>query len=158
MIRLAKKEDAKDILSLLEEVLLVHNKIRPDLYKEAGSKYDEEELNKIIADERYLIYVCEKDEKVVGHCIVIKEEKKETNSTLPYKSLYIDDLCVKEKYRNKGIATSLYNKVKEYAVNNGYYNLTLHAYNGNEAVEFYKKLGMDVMMYTFEEILKKRSE
>ena len=35
MIRLAKKEDAKDILSLLEEVLLVHNKIRPDLYKEA---------------------------------------------------------------------------------------------------------------------------
>ena len=51
-----------------------------------------------------------------------------------------------------------YNKVKEYAVNNGYYNITLHAYNGNEAVEFYKKLGMDVMMYTFEEILKKRSE
>ena len=117
MIRLAKKEDAKDIISLLEEVLLVHNKIRPDLYKEAGSKYNEEELNKIIADERYLIYVCEEDEKVVGHCIVIKEEKKETNSTLPYKSLYIDDLCVKEKYRNKGIATSLYNIVKEYAIN-----------------------------------------
>ncbi len=133
MIRLAKKEDAKDILSLLEEVLLVHNKIRPDLYKEAGSKYNEEELNNIIADERYLIYVCEEDDKVVGHCIVIKEEKKETNSTLPYKSLYIDDLCVKEKYRNKGIAT-------------------------NEAVEFYKKLGMDVMMYTFEEVVKKRSE
>ena len=113
MIRLAKKEDAKDIISLLKEVLLIHNKIRPDLYKEAGSKYNEEELNKIIADERYLIYVFKEDEKVVGHCIVIKEEKKETNSTLPYKSLYIDDLCVKEKYRNKGIATSLYNKVKE---------------------------------------------
>ena len=102
--------------------------------------------------------MCEEDDKVVGHCIVIKEEKKETNSTLPYKSLYIDDLCVKEKYRNKGIATSLYNKVKEYAINNGYYNITLHAYNGNEAVEFYKKIGMDVMMFTFEEILKKRSK
>ena len=67
MIRLAKKEDAKDIISLLKEVLLIHNKIRPDLYKEAGSKYDEEELNKIIADERYLIYVFEEDDKVVGH-------------------------------------------------------------------------------------------
>ena len=31
MIRLAKKEDAQDILSLLEEVLLINNKIRPDL-------------------------------------------------------------------------------------------------------------------------------
>ena len=141
MIRLAKKEDAKDILSLLEEVLLVHNKIRPDLYKEVGSKYNEEELNKIIADERYLIYVCEKDEKVVGHCIVIKEEKKETNSTLPYKSLYIDDLCVKEKYRNKGIGTSIIKDV----VSKSNSNVYLWVYKDNiKAISLYNKLGFNI--------------
>lgn len=38
VIRRADKEDISDILLLLEDILKVHNKIRPDIFKECGYK------------------------------------------------------------------------------------------------------------------------
>ncbi len=44
MIRRARKEDIPGINHLLAQVLLVHYNVRPDLFKEKGQKYTEEEL------------------------------------------------------------------------------------------------------------------
>lgn len=154
MIRKAKIEDIDGILNLLGQVLYVHYQIRPDLFKEKGSKYSKEQLADIINNEKTPIFVYEEDNKIIGHCFCIINEIKNSTNINDYKNLFIDDLCIDENYRNKGIGKEMYNYVKEYAKENGIYNITLHVWEGNEsAFNFYKNLGMNFQQYTLEEII-----
>ncbi|MBR6396777.1 MAG: GNAT family N-acetyltransferase [Lachnospiraceae bacterium] len=142
-------------MELLAQVLLVHHHGRPDLFKEKGAKYTLDELKDLIADEENPIFVCTDDEgKVLCHCFCRNVEAPERPSTYAYKSLYIDDLCVDENARGQHIGGDMYEYVKQYAKEKGYYNITLHAWECNPAaVGFYKHLGLDVQSYTMEEIL-----
>ena len=48
-IRSAQPNDIPALLGLLEQILSVHHQARPDIFKESGGKYSEEELKKIDA-------------------------------------------------------------------------------------------------------------
>lgn len=155
MIRKAKLEDINDINILLEQVLYVHHLGRPDIFKETGVKYTEEELTSLINNEDTPIFVYVDNGIVVGHIFCRIIDRKESSNAYQYKTLYIDDLCVLDSVRGKGVGTSLYKYVKEYALNNDFHNITLHAWECNKSgVEFYKHLGMEIQQYTFEDILK----
>lgn len=155
MIRRAIPEDIPAIEQLLRQVLKVHYNGRPDIFKKVGYKYTPEELYDIIADETTPVFVyVEEDGLVAGHCFCQIIDRPEQPHANPYKTLYIDDLCVNENYRKKGIGTKLYQYTLEYARANGFHNVTLHAWECNpEAVSFYKALGMKIQQYTFEEVL-----
>lgn len=154
IIRRAKSEDISGITRLLEQVLLVHHLGRPDIFKEKGQKYTEEELVEKIADDNNPIFVYEEDGKILGHCFCQTKEQAESTNTYYYKNLYIDDLCVDENVRGKHIGQKLYEHVRNYAKENDYYNLTLHAWECNpKAVGFYEHLGLKIQQYTMEEIL-----
>ena len=43
-IRSAQPKDIPALLGLLEQILSVHHQARPDIFKESGGKYSEEEL------------------------------------------------------------------------------------------------------------------
>jgi ribosomal protein S18 acetylase RimI-like enzyme len=59
------------------------------------------------------------------------------------KTLYIDDLCVDEKLRDKHIGRELYQSAVELAKESGCYNLTLNVWSCNEsAMRFYESLGL----------------
>ena len=61
------------------------------------------------------------------------------------KSLYIDDLYVREAYRGKGIGTSLMNKSIEYAKETGCHKMRWQVSNwNNPAIDFYKGLGAEI--------------
>lgn len=155
MIRLAIKEDASAIIELLGEVLAVHNKIRSDIFKPIGSKYNIEEIEKIINSPLTPIYVYIEDGKVVGHLMCIIKDNAETGNRYPYKEMYIDDLCIKEEYRSKGIGKALYNYIKEYAKENKFDAITLNCWEGNDAKSFYEHLGLKPRNTIFEEKLSK---
>ena len=71
------------------------------------------------------------------------------------KTLYIDDLCVNENYRGKHIGKSIYEYVSDYAKKNGFYNITLNVWVGNDnAIKFYESLGMKPQKIGMEKILK----
>jgi len=154
-IRRAESKDIPGINHLLAQVLLVHHKGRPDLFKEIGQKYTDSELEELIKKTENPIFVYEdEDGTILGHCFCQSTDKLEGPSTYAYKTLYIDDLCVEETARGKHIGKALYDYTKEFAKNNGYYNLTLHAWECNpNAVGFYNHLGMKIQQYTMEEIL-----
>ena len=58
------------------------------------------------------------------------------------KSLYMDDLYVKESYRGSGIGTLLINKVISFANKNGCHKLRWQVSDWNApAISFYKSLG-----------------
>lgn len=155
MFRRATKEDIPAIENLLEQVLLVHHNGRADIFKEKGQKYTIEKLEEIIADDLNPVFVAENSEGVVvAHCFCQIVDRPESPATYAYKTLYIDDLCVDENARGQKIGSSLYDYVRRYARENGYYNVTLHAWECNpDAVGFYKHIGMRIQQYTMEEVL-----
>ncbi|MBQ0028767.1 MAG: GNAT family N-acetyltransferase [Lachnospiraceae bacterium] len=154
-IRRAETRDIPGINNLLGQVLLVHHMGRPDIFKEKGQKYTTEELAEIIRDDKNPVWVCvDENNTVLGHCFCQTNKNPERPSSYAYKTLYIDDLCVNETNRGQGIGKSLYNNVLEYAKANGYYNVTLHAWECNpSAVAFYKSLGLQIQQYTMEKVI-----
>lgn len=153
-IRPAEKRDIPGIKKLLEQVLAVHNKGRPDIFKEIGQKYTDEELAELMKKSEDPIFVYKDEGQILGHCFCQTIMHKETPATYEYKTLYIDDLCVEEKARGKHVGTKLYEHAKDFAKKNGYFNVTLHAWECNpEAVGFYQHLGMITQQYTMEEVL-----
>ncbi len=152
MIRLATTSDAPAIMLLLKQVGAVHQKIRPDIFGE--QKYTEEELAKLFGDEKAPIYVYEEDGKVLGHLFCTIKDYTSSNQLVPIKTLYIDDFCVDENARGKGIGTKLYEFAKEYAKEIGCYNLILCVWEGNDrAKAFYDKMGMGAQRTVRETIL-----
>lgn len=155
MIRRATEKDIPGIKKLLEQVLYIHHVGRPDIFKEKGQKYTNDKLAELIKVAENPIFVYEDENgDIIGHCFCQTIDRPESPNTYEYKTLYIDDLCIEEGARGKHVGKAMYDYVKNFAKENGYYNLTLHAWECNpKAVGFYKHLGMEVQQYTMEEIL-----
>lgn len=154
-IRPAATKDIPQIMNLLTQVLKVHNAGRPDLFKPSGMKYTEDEIANILADDNLPVFVCTDDnDNVICHAFCQIIDRPDRTCAYPYKTLFIDDFVVDEKFRGKGIGKQMYSFLKNYAGENGFYNITLHAWECNPgAVSFYNNIGMKVQSYTMEEIL-----
>ncbi len=153
-IRRAKESDIGAISKLLYEVQKVHSDARPDLFRAGGKKYEDDELKTIIADDNRPIFVAEKAGNVSGYIFCVHQQHVNNTSLTDIKTLYIDDLCVDEAARNEHIGSKLYEYVLDYAVQNGYYNVTLNVWADNaNAMRFYEKLGLKVQKIGMEKIL-----
>ena len=155
-IRLATTRDIPRIHELLTQVNNIHANGRPDLFKKGNRKYTDEQLESIIADtEHSPIFVMANDnDMVLGYCFGIVEEIINDNNRTDVKTLYIDDLCVDEKYRRQHIAKRLYDYVLEYARKNGFYNITLNVWECNPGARaFYDTCGMKPLKTYLETIL-----
>lgn len=152
-IRKAVKEDSAAVGRLLYQIHGVHAAARPDLFVPGRRKYDEERLPELFEDPLRPVYVAEEAKEVCGYIfMVIKQETDPSH--VPVKTLYIDDLCVDERARRKGVGTALMDFAKEYAKNAGCYDLTLNAWACNPgAVSFYESCGMKIRKYGMELIL-----
>ena len=152
MIRKANIKDLDAINELLYEVHAIHYKLRPDIFTDGVKKYSDEEIKEIMKDNNRNIFVYEEDNKVLGYVFWIIYTN--TNPSLQsIKTLYIDDFCVLENERGKGIGKKLYEYIKEFAKHNDCYNITLNVWNNNSAYHFYQSLGLKVQKTILEEIL-----
>lgn len=150
MIRRAEIKDLPEINHLLEEVLKVHNAIRPDIFKGDGAKYTRDELINHLKEEKKPIYVYVENNKVVGH-LFLEIREYESNVIIPYKSVFVDDLCILDTERGKGIGKALMEFAFEYAKSIGAKDVSLNVWNKNEdALKFYEKLGLNIQRFTLE--------
>ncbi|SDL28014.1 GNAT family N-acetyltransferase [Streptococcus equinus] len=152
-IRRAKEADIPKLIDLLEQVLLVHHKVRPDLFQEKGVKYTESELAELIADDSRPIFVYEDESgTVLGHMFTVIEESHAPK--VSHKTLFIDDLCVDEAARGQKIGEQLYRFALQYAKEIGCYNLTLNVWSANKsAVRFYERQGLAPQETRMEQII-----
>ncbi|MQN00529.1 MAG: GNAT family N-acetyltransferase [bacterium LCO1.1] len=153
-VRMAEKKDIPDINRLLSQVNLVHHDIRPDLFN-VGNKYSDEELAGKLADKTHPIFAAvDESDKLLGYCMTWFEQITGDSIRTDVKTLYIDDLCVDETIRGKHIGAALYEHVKKYAKENGFYNITLHVWEGNDnAAAFYARMGLKPQFTCLEQIL-----
>ncbi len=139
----ATREDIDGMLLLLGQVLEVHHKGRPDIFKTGASKYTEEELGALLCDEKKPIWVAKNEGRMLGYAFCIIKTTEGDNILKDMKTLYIDDLCVDENARGTGIGRALYKHVKRYAKQIGCYNLTLNVWECNAgAKRFYESMGL----------------
>ena len=106
--RLATVEDIPRLISILEQVNLIHHLGRPDLFKKA-TKYTPSELEEIIADKNRPIFVAADDNNIVqGYIFGIVQQILADNILTDVKTLYIDDMCIDENRRGGHVGTKLY--------------------------------------------------
>jgi len=154
LIRKAEFKDAKEIISLLKEVLEIHASIRPDLFKSGTCKYKEEDILNKLKDINTPIFVAEENSEFLGYLLCEIIEINESNRN-KMKVMYIDDIAIKKEHRGKHIGEALFNFIKEEAKRLNCYEITLRIYEGNDsAMAFYKKMGMKVQSSYMEYILK----
>ena len=153
-IRRAKAVDLPKLNDLLYQVAQVHHVGRPDIFRSYFKKYSDEELLKLIEDDNCPIFVGEIDGEVVCHLYCIIKEVKNNSCLEDMRTLYIDDFCVDEKHRGQKIGQQMYAFIKEWAKENGFYNITLNVWSCNPtALKFYEKMGLLPQKIGMEEIL-----
>ena len=143
-IRRGIDQDMEGINKLLRQVLTVHHRGRPDLFKADAKKYREEELSAILHDDTKPVFVALDDsEHVMGYAFCILKRQLNDNILTDIKTLYIDDLCVDESSRGQHIGSRLYEYVLQYARREGCYNVTLNVWECNPGAKlFYEKCGL----------------
>ncbi len=154
-VRRAEAKDIDDILRLLTQVNMIHHTIRPDLFKGPATKYSREELEEKIRIDQNPIFVLPGDDgRILGYIFCEAQEVKESPLRTHIRTLYIDDLCVDETDRGQHIGQQLYDYALNYAREQGYYNITLHVWGGNDsALHFYQRMGMRSQYQCLEQIL-----
>ncbi len=149
--RRARIDDAHQIIVLLNQVLAVHNKIRPDIFLPSGSKYTTSQLEEIISNDNTPIFVAEDDNQIIAYAFCVINSIKSSTFMRDMKSLYIDDLCVLDGYRKQGIGGKMLDYVLDFARENGVEQITLNVWQGNEpAISFYKDKGFSPLKTTLE--------
>ena len=160
MVRKAEIRDIPGILKLLIEVDMVHHNARPDLFQGPATKYNASEIGEILQDPKRPIFVYEGEAgSVLGHAFCMEKQVVGDPVLTDIRTLYVDDICVEETARGKGVGRALYLFVKEYALKNDFYNITLNVWEGNPgAIAFYRAMGLKPQKIGMEEILGRESD
>lgn len=153
-IRLAVENDIPNINRLLYQVLDLHHRGRPDLFKAGGKKYTDEQLREIISDSNKPLFVAEENGEVLGYAFCVFQKYANDNVLTNVKTMRIDDICVDERYRRRKIGTTLYQFVVSFAKTLGCYNVTLNVWTCNpDALKFYEACGLRPQKIGLEKIL-----
>ena len=154
-IRKAEEKDIPRLLALLGQVLQIHAEIRPDIFISGTTKYTVGQLAELLKQEDKPIYVAvDEDDVCMGYAFCQMQEQPFSTNMVPFKSLFIDDLCVDRQARGQHIGESLFEYVKQQAKELGCYEVTLNVWAGNTPAEhFYEKMGMKTKERQMEYIL-----
>ncbi len=153
-IRFAATGDIPGMIALLQQVGQVHHAIRPDLFRAGAQKYDAAALERLLADPRRPIFAAMEEGKLLGYAFCILQITENDPVLCDRKAVYIDDLCVDEGVRGKGVAKALYDRVIAYAQELGFDAVTLNVWCGNDrAMAFYEKCGLKQQKIGMEYVL-----
>lgn len=150
IIRRATKADIPQLMNLLLQVCQVHHISRPDIFKSGTTKYTEQQLEQLLQDDASPVFVYD-EEGVQAYLFVQVQNITDARLLQDRKTLYIDDLCVDERVRGRGIGQQMFTFARDYAQSIGCDAITLNVWEGNNSAwAFYQRLGMHVQKTTME--------
>ena len=150
-IRNMRLEDYREVDRLMAQVHKLHVEGRPDLYIDVEHIYSMELFQEMVENEDMISVLAEEDDAVVGICFVSMRAK---TCMVKRRTAYMEDLCVDEACRGKGIGRKLFEYVKKRAKEMGAERMDLMVWNFNEsALKFYEEMGMKPQRYIMEEYL-----
>ena len=153
-IRFANIEDVPGIVSLLRQVGQVHHVAHPDIFRPDAQKYAPSQIITILDTPCLPVFVAVEEKKVLGYCFCQVKTHFQDPVLKDGTELYIDDLCVDEACRGRGIGKVLYETACRYGAQSGCSRVTLNVWCGNEsALKFYEAMGMKPLKIAMEQEL-----
>lgn len=135
MIRKLTIDDYEAVKNFISELHKMHVENRPDFYLENECPITLKEYKSLLKKEKISIAFVVNN-KIAGICLATIKNRIE-------KSIYIDDIFVLSEYRRQGIATKLFEQIKEISKDIGAKRIDLTVWQFNKsAFDFYKSLGM----------------
>lgn len=155
IIRKATEKDIYRLSEMLSQVQKLHADGRSDIFLSGKNKYSNETIKAIIENQNTPVYVAvDENDVAIGYSFCEIEIFHGTPNLKERKAFYIDDLCVDENYRGKGIGKALYEYSLKIAKDLNCHHLTLNVWHLNEtALKFYEKMGMVPLKTTMEQKL-----
>ena len=142
-IRLAGREDIPELMRLLYQVGDVHHQIRPDIFRSGAIKYEAQDLEELLQDEKRPVFAAMEGDLMLGYCFCQWNCYQGSTVLADRTELYIDDLCIDAESRGTGVAQALFRHAKDYAAAQGCQFVSLNVWCGNDrAMRFYEKMGM----------------
>lgn len=132
IVRPATAEDMSAVFALVQELAEFERApeqviTSPEIFKTDGFGQNP----------AFIAWVVELDSEIIAMALCYTRY-----STWKGKVLYLEDFYVKERFRQFGIGNKLFDKVLEYAKDNGFQRLSWQVLEWNEpAIQFYKKIG-----------------
>jgi GNAT superfamily N-acetyltransferase len=144
-VRFGDKTDVKEI----SEVYSQWSEFKGILPDELLSLETREEIEKNLTNinRKYLVVII--DEVIVGVCYI-------DISFIKLNTIRIGNMMIKKEYRNKGVASQLIDKIKEYAIENNVRKIWLWTQKElTSAIKFYEKKGFQLEGVQKEQFCKK---
>ena len=151
VIKKAQEKDVDRLYDMLGQVQNLHAEGRPDVFKKGAHKYGKQEIIELLTKKNFHVDVAVAGDQAIGYVFCEVIEKEQTDNLFALKTYYIDDLCVDEKFRGKGVGRALYQFAKRDAQKKGCDSLTLNVWELNQSAKnFYQKIGMGVLKTVME--------
>ena len=149
IIRIATKEDIKDLQSLYYELENDAVTFQPEHF--VHGERNEEFFSIIFNSENQDILVAEQDNKIVGFAHVVILEQKKVPCLIPERVIYLQDLDVSEELRSQGIGAKLIEACKDYGKKKGADFMRTQVFPQNvRGMKFYERAGFSEKMKTIE--------
>ena len=151
IIRKAKISDFQGIHNLIMQVHKLHVNERNDIYKDVDPM-DFEEFRTELSNSNNIYLIAELENEIVGICFSQIKEISNNKIMKNRKILHIENICVDENHQKKGIVKKLYKQIVQLSKEKNIDNIELMVWGFNEnAIKFYKNLGMNIKNLKFEQ-------
>lgn len=151
IIRKAKISDFQGIHNLIMQVHKLHVNEKNDIYKDVDPM-NFEEFRTELSNSNNIYLIAELENEIVGICFSQIREISNNKIMKNRKILHIENICVDENHQKKGIGKKLYKQIVQLAKEKNIDNIELMVWGFNEnAIKFYKNLGMNIKNLKFEQ-------
>ena len=141
-IRFAQENELLRINELRKQVNDLHVEGEPDVFKPGFNNELSNYIYEIWNDPEQEIVVAELNGTICGFAVLHHICRPDNPYMYERNYLDIDEFCVDDKWRRKGIATALISFIRDYAREKGFNHLELNMWEFNhDALAFYEAAG-----------------
>jgi len=142
-VRPAVLADHEKIRPLQKQIADIHFGGRPDIFKEEPRFYSDGEFSEKLNDPGRFVFIAEDGQKrVIGYAFCRLIRYRNHSTSRDFDKLYLDDICVEQSCRRRGVGRLLFEECRELALSLGCHNMDLGVWAFNrEAAAFYESCG-----------------
>ncbi len=143
-VRFAGEEDLERVNSLRRQVNDLHVAGRPTLFKPGFPPEVRDHIYTIWEDPRQRIVVAEMEGDIAGFAVLNHITRPENPYMFERDFLDIDEFCVDERHRRRGVAGKMFRFVRDWAKEQGFERVELNMWEFNRgALAFYENAGFE---------------
>ncbi len=146
IIKKATFKDYDFFFKLFCEVQNIHNALYPEIFKKSSKRTMSKQVFKeYINDKKNFILIAYRNDSPMGYLYATVKPRKSSPLYLKPKTIYINQICVTEQFRKKGIAKKMLDQVIETAKRKKINKIQLDTWDLNESAQkSFKKLGFEI--------------